>query len=376
MPKSNTSPSRLQSLRVVHVETGRHLYGGAQQVVYIAAGLQQRGIDSILVCPPRSEIAAAARAVGVAVVELDCAGDLDLGFAWRLRQRLAELQPDIVHCHSRRGADFLGGQAAAMLKIPAIVSRRVDNRERRLVSMLRYRNFRRVIAISAAIAAVLLEAGLSSDKLSVIRSAVDVDKFADAADRRRLWDEFEIAEDQIAVACAAQLIERKGQRYLLQAVARLAADFPALRVVLFGQGPDEDALRSQCTDMQLDGIVRFAGFRDDLDDYLGAFDLLAHPATMEGLGVIVLKAQAAGVPAIASSAGGLPEVIVDGETGLLVPPADVDALTAALSKLLDDSALRARYAEAARAHAAASFTLDAMIDAHVDVYNAVLNERG
>ena len=131
--------------------------GGTKTLVqYIA----DRGIDSILVCPPNFGIDAAARSAGVRVQNLFSAGDLDLPFAYRLTQFLQEARPDLVHCHSRRGADMLGGLAASYADIPAVVSRRVDNAEMRLVATLRYRPFAKIIAISETIARVLHEHGI------------------------------------------------------------------------------------------------------------------------------------------------------------------------------------------------------------------------
>ena len=177
-------------MKTVHVETGRHVYGGAQQVLYIVRGLEERGVDSTLVCVPGSDVAAAARDLKLNVLELPCRGDLDLGFVWRLRQALERIGPDILHCHSRRGADFLGGQAAAMLRLPAVVSRRVDNPDTRIMAALRYRSFKKVIAISDAIAAELRSAGVAAEKVRVIRSAVDVARFDGPFERARLNEEF------------------------------------------------------------------------------------------------------------------------------------------------------------------------------------------
>ena len=360
-------------MHVVHVETGQNLYGGAQQVLYIAAGLRERGVETTLICPPGTLLAARAAAAGIRVVEVACRGDLDMGYLWRLRRTFSALGPDLVHCHSRRGADIYGGRAAALLKIPAVVSRRVDNVEPALLARFRYRPFARVIAISATIADVLRATGIDAGKLHTIRSAVDCEAFAVRPDRRVLQQQFGLETDQLALASAGQLIERKGQRYLLQAVAALSARFPTLRLVVYGQGRDEDKLRSLCRQLGIDDIVYFAGFRDDLDSYLGAFDLLVHTALAEGLGVIALKAQAAGVPVVAFRAGGLGEVIVDGETGRLVPPRDVDALSTAIAGLLDDIALRDRYAKAAREHAAAQFSVATMVEEHIRLYEALLN---
>ena len=362
-------------MKTLHVETGRHLYGGAQQVLYLTRGLAARGLDATLVCPPTSAIADAARAQGTEVVTIPCAGDLDLRFIWRLRGLLVARGADLVHCHSRRGADFLGGQAAAMAGVPAIVSRRVDNAESELMASLRYRRFERVIAISEAIRTVLVDSGVDSRRIEVVRSAVDVDSFEEGRSREAFCTEFGVTPGARLVGCAAQLIRRKGQRHLLEAVAALAGERPDLRVFLFGQGPDEAKLRSCAAKLGLQDVVHFAGFRADLDDYLGVFDVIAHPALAEGLGVIALKAAAAGVPVVAARAGGLPEVVVHEQTGLLVPPADPAALADALALLLDDSTRRERYARAAREHARREFSIDAMIDAHVKLYEAVLDDR-
>ena len=361
-------------MKTLHVETGRHLYGGAQQVLYLTRGLRDAGLECTLVCPPSSAIATAAARQGVDVVELECGGDLDLRFMWRLRHLLVELRPDIVHCHSRRGADFLGGQAAALAGIPAIVSRRVDNVEPGPLAALRYRKFRKIVAISEAIAGVLRSAGVDPDRIAVIRSAVDVGRFASARSRRELCEEFRLPADTVLVAAAGQLIERKGHRFLLEAAARLRPRYPKLRMLLFGEGRQEHALRRRAAELGVDDVVRFMGFRDDLDEFLGSFDLLVHTALAEGLGVIALKAQAAGVPVVAFAAGGLPEVVEDEVTGRLVAPGDVQALSAAVADLLDDRERRDRYAKAARKRASRDFGTQAMVDAHIRLYESVLDD--
>ena len=361
-------------MHVVHVETGQNLYGGAQQVLYITTGLQQRGIGTTLICPPDTLLAARAAEAGVRVVGMACRGDLDFACLWRLRREFAGLCPDLVHCHSRRGADIYGGRAAAGLGIPAVVSRRVDNTEPAFLARFRYRPFVSVIAISDAIAGVLRATGMDARKLQTIRSAVDGSAFVDKPPRKELTRRFGIDDRHLALVAAGQLIERKGQRYLLDAVAALRETFPALRLVLFGQGRDEATLRARSRELGIDDIVHFAGFDDELDSYLGAFDLLVHPALAEGLGVIALKAQAAGLPVVAFDAGGLGEVVRDGETGRLVPPRDVGALSAALASLLDDIALRERYATAAREHAATHFSVAKMVEAHIRLYSSLLND--
>jgi len=364
-----------QTVKILHVETGRHFLGGPQQVVYLINALRERGHDNTLICPPESGIDGAARLAGIRVQNLFCAGDLDLPFAYRLSQYLKEKMPDIVHCHSRRGADLLGGLAASYAEIPAVVSRRVDNTELRLMAALRYKPFARVIAISEAIAGVLRDHGVDEARIEVIRSAVDADAFAAKPDCAAFRSEFGIDENAFAVAAAGQLIPRKGHRYLLEAVAGIRDRYPSLRLVIFGDGYLNNQLRAQAASLGLGGVVQFAGFRDDLDDFIGCFDLFAHPALAEGLGVAALKAAAAGLPVVGFDAGGLGEAVVHGKTGLLVAPESSAELGAAIASLIDDDALHRSLGAAGRERMQNEFSIATMADKHLALYGAVLSEQ-
>lgn len=360
-------------VKILHVETGRHFLGGPQQLVYLINALRERGHDNTLVCPPDSGIDGVARLAGIRVQNLFCAGDLDLPFAYRLSQFLKEQTPDIVHCHSRRGADLLGGLAASYADIPAVVSRRVDNTEIRLLATLRYKPFRKIIAISEAIAAVLRERGVEDERIAVIRSAVDAEAFARAPDCDAFREEFGIEQGTFVIAAAGQLIPRKGQRYLLQAAASLLREHPNFRLLIFGEGELNEQLRAQAASLGLGDIVRFAGFRDDLDDFVGCFDLFVHPALSEGLGVATLKAAAAGVAVVGFDAGGMKEAIEHGKSGLLVPPEDIDKLQDAIATLIDDDRMRLQMGAAGRERMQNEFSIATMVDKHIALYESVLH---
>jgi glycosyltransferase involved in cell wall biosynthesis len=138
----------------------------------------------------------------------------------------------------------------------------------------------------------------------------------------------------------------------------------------------EAELLGQIAALGLAGRVHLAGFRDDLDNLLGCLDLLVHPATMEGLGVSLLKASSAGVPILASSAGGIPEAVRDGVNGILVPPGDAAALATALGQLLADPALRRRLGEGGRELMRREFSTDAMVEGNLAVYRELLGVSG
>jgi len=245
----------------------------------------------------------------------------------------------------------------------------------RLVAGLRYRPFRKVIAISEAIADVLRDRGIEDTRLEVIRSAVDVDAFSATPDCAQVRAEFGLALEHFVIAAAGQLIPRKGHQYLLQAIADLKDRYPQLRVVIFGEGYLNNQLRAQASSLGLGNVVQFAGFREDLDASISCFDLLAHPALAEGLGVAALKAAAAGLPVVGFAAGGVVEAVAHGETGLLVEPEDSDALGTAIARLVDDPDLAAGLGAAGRERMQKEFSIATMADKHVALYEAVLSEQ-
>ncbi len=361
-------------MRVLHVEAGKHYYGGARQVAYIIEGLARHGVENILACPEHAEIAKAA-GNSAAIHCLSMQGDADAGMAFRLAKLIRATKPDLVHLHSRRGADVWGGLASRMTGLPCVVSRRVDNPEPRWLVALKYRLYDHVITISEGIRTVLLAEGVAAQKVTCVRSAVDAAPYLKPVDAAAFRREFGLPDDAIIIGMVAQMIRRKGHRYLLDAVRALQLDYPRLRIVLFGQGPLQAELEHAVAAEGLSDTVRFAGFRRDLPTWLGGLDILAHPADMEGLGVSLLQASAAAVPIVASRAGGMPEAVLDGTTGILIEPGDVRALTAALRRLLDDPALRERMGEAGRARILNEFSIDAMIAGNVSVYRAVLAQH-
>lgn len=358
-------------MKILHVETGMHLYGGAQQVAYLLDGLARRKIDNILVCPPGAAIGQRFADSPVKVVEIPCSGDLDLGFVMRLRRSIAREHPQLVHLHSRRGADVLGGLAAHLAGVPAVLSRRVDNPEIGWWARWKYRRYARVICISEGIAAVLRREGVEPERIRVVRSVVDARAWIAPAPQAELRAVFGIPAGRLIAGVVAQLIERKGHKVLFQALARMAADERPF-VICFGQGPQRRQLDADIARLGLAEDVRFAGFRDDLPRWMGALDLLVHPAYMEGLGVSLLQAAAAGVPIIATRVGGIPEAVRDGENGLLVAPGDVEALLAALRRLIGDAPLRARLSAGGRALIAREFSIDAMVEGNLAVYRELV----
>jgi glycosyltransferase involved in cell wall biosynthesis len=258
-----------------------------------------------------------------------------------------------------------------MAGVPAIVSRRVDSEETALLASWRYASFQRIVAISDNVADAVRRSLCNAGRVVVIRSAVDTDAMQPGLPRRDWRREFGLDEDDVVLVVAAQLIERKGHRLLFEALATLPPAAPRWRLLVCGRGPLERELRQLCARLGLDPVVRFAGFRNDLDNWLGHADMLVHPACEEGLGVAMLKAAAAGLPVVALDVAGAREAVVDGQTGVLVPPADPQALAQALAALIADARQRQQLGTAGTERMRSEFSIDEMVERHLDLYRDV-----
>lgn len=368
------------------------MLGGANQVCRLVRGLRERGVANVLVCPPgdiagarirgfniaagfagRGEVAWA-RPGGDGTTVLPMGGDLDFGLARRLRAVFGSVRPDIVHVHSRRGADLFAGRACLAEGLPAVLTRRVDNPEPAFWARFKYRPYRMIVAISRAVEAELTgRAALESERVRRIPSAVNPHEFLpDRTARARLRAEFTLPEDAFVAAVSAQLIERKGHDVLLACLPELVQRHPELRVVCFGDGPLKRRLRRMIAALGLGRHVQLAGFRRDLPSILPGVDVLVHPARREGLGVALLEAMSSGVPVVASAVGGIVDVVEPGVEGLLVPPENAHELGAALDRIVGDARLRKRMGLAGRARVRRDFSVGLMTERYLDLYREVL----
>jgi glycosyltransferase involved in cell wall biosynthesis len=358
-------------MKILHVETGRHLYGGALQVALLVNGLEARGCGNLLLCPEGSAVGRVVQGRS-RIVAPRLAGDLDPRFPLRLLHAVRSFRSHLIHIHSRRGADYWGGIVAALTGTPAVVSRRVDNPEPVLLARAKYRCYDRVISISKRIREVLLAAGVPAEKVVCIHSGIDTERYGRPCDRQWFLREFGLEQSHRVLAAVAQLIPRKGHRVLLEALPEVIAEFPDVRVVFCGLGPLEGKLKQLCRRYGLSSHARFVGFRADLERVLPCLELMVHPALMEGLGLSLLEAAAAGIPIVAASAGGVPEIVQDGVTGLLVPPADPKSLAAAIIRVLRRREMAQALGRAGRDFVWRNFSVAAMVEGNIRVYRDVL----
>ena len=359
-------------MHILHIETGRHLYGGALQVLFLLRGLAETGCRNSLACPSGSAIASAAGSCSQ-LHAVPVRGDLDPTFMLRLRGIITAGRPDLVHVHSRRGADLWGGLAAWSRGVPALITRRVDNPETPLVARMKYRLYHRIITISEAIRQVLLSEGVPAEKITRVPSAVDHRRYATPCDREWFLKEFGLQPTDRTIGMIAQFIPRKGHRFLIAAAPDILARCPEARFLLFGKGPLQEDIRNMCDRNRIVDKVIFAGFRNDLERILPCLDVVVHPAVMEGLGVSLLQTAAAGVPIVATHAGGIPEVVKDGYNGFLIDPKDTIQFMRSVIKLLSDSQLAKLFGNRGRRMVIKNFSIDAMVSGYLRIYQELVS---
>ena len=325
---------------MLHVDTASQRRGGQVQVGLLVAGMIARGHRALVATPPGGALA---RSLGEAALSLPPLGPRAV---LALRRHIAAVCPDVVAAHTphAHGLCLLAG-------CRPVVHRRVDFAVGRdPLSRAKYRRAALYVAVSQAVAAVLIRGGVPAERIRVVYDGVDTPPRAVPAP--------DLAGPGPLIGAAGALVAHKGHRILLEALARL----PAQRCVIAGEGPLRGALTAQAAALGLLDRLRLLGQRDDLPAVLAALDLLVHPSLEEGLGQVVLEAMAAGVPVVVSAAGGLPEVV--GDTSVPVPVGDPGALARAIAARLADPGDLA----AARARARDLFSVDAMVEGTLAAY--------
>jgi glycosyltransferase involved in cell wall biosynthesis len=368
----------VKARRVLHVDPERGFSGGETQVLALALDQHERGHEVVVAAHPDGELARRARDAGLGHVPLVCRYGHDPVAGMALRREVLARAPDVVHLHTSRALS-LGPWLPR--RAVQVVTRRMDYAPRGLGPYVRwlYGRMDAVIAISQAARAALAARGIAVGAVDVVPSGVDTSRFH-GLDARAARAQLGIDDGVPVIAIVASLHERKGHAVLLEALAEFVREEgeggEAARPLLLaaGTGPEGEALQDLAARLGLGRQVRWLGRVADVRPVLAAADVVVMPSLAEGLGVAAIEAMAAARPLVASAVGGLPELVRDGEQGLLVPPRDASALASALRRCLRDPELRTRLGAAGQLRAEA-FSTAAMARGTESVYERALAAR-
>jgi len=283
---------------------------------------------------------------------------------------------DILHTHLCH-ANVLGRVVGRLAGVPVVVSTTHVAEPRRwhlLLERWTVSLVDRVVAVSEAVRRYMVEqARIPAEKILVIRNGVDPSRFR--VRRGEFRQREGIPADRLLVTTVGRLHEQKGLGGLLEAARLVVSERPEVRFLVVGEGPQRRELLRLRDRFGLEEHVRFLGFRPDVPQILADSDVFVLPSLWEGLAIALLEAMAAGLPVVVTDVEGVREVVTDGETGLVVPPADDGALVAALGRLLSDPGLRKRLALAGHEQVARHFGWEKVVSDTMALYDTLLSER-
>jgi len=356
----------------LHIDEQRGWRGGEQQASYLMRGLAEQGHTVLLAGRPGAPFVTRDHG-GAAItrVELPFRGELDLDTALRLARIVRRERVDILHAHTSHAHTLacIARRFAGRGKV--VVSRRVDFPPKtNLFSRWKYTWPDHFIAISEAIGQILIDWGVPAGKVRVVHSAIDPARVKVPSIPRA---NIGVPEGVPLIGVVAALVGHKDLNTFVDAMAVVHAARPEVHAVIAGEGPLRSGIEARIRERGLHECIQLLGYRDDLPSVLRAFDVFALSSKEEGLGTSVLDAMAAGIPVATTAAGGIPEMVKDGETGLLAPVGDAAALGNAILHHLDQPAAAAGMTQNARRMVEEQFTIPAMIAGNLAVYEQVMS---
>jgi glycosyltransferase involved in cell wall biosynthesis len=357
-------------VKVVHVHRVRGVGGSERHLLTLLPALRTRGVDARFLGLDDGEadpFYEQLDALGVPHDRLSAPRDLDPVLLVRMARLLRRQRPDIVHTHLVH-ADVYGGLAAIAAGATVVSTKHNDDPFRRgsfrYVERLFARRAARVICITDALACFnVREVGLPDAKLVVVHYGLD--ELPPAWGPPGEWD---LPQDAPLLLAISRLDRQKGLDVAIDALARIrAAGLPATLLIL-GGGSLEAELRALAEERGVGGATVFAGRTGDVAYWLERADVFVHPARWEGFGLVLLEAMLARLPIVASRVSSIPEIVVDGETGYLVPADDVERFTSATAALLEDAERRKAFGDAALDRARSEFSVERMATGTLAVY--------
>lgn len=328
-------------LRILHSEASLGFGGQERRILRELEGLDRSRFEGMLLCQPGSKLGEATQHRGIPTFRLRMRSSFDPLALVQIMRLLRRERIDVVHTHSSRDG-WLVGAAGKFLGIPVFRTRHLRTRIGGPFVYARLADC--VLTVSEDVRRYLVGEGVPDRQVIAVPTGINLKRFSpDRTDLVDMRARFGIPEDAPVIGIVAVLRARKGHRFLIEAFKRLLPEFPGLRLVIVGEGPQETNIRELISDPALRDRVTMAGTQADIPSLLKAFDLFVLPAQEEALGTALIEASAMGVPVIATNVGGIPEVL--GDAGLPVPPEDVNALTDSMRKVLASPALKAQMRE-------------------------------
>ena len=370
-------------IRVLYLIGGGEFGGAEQHLLGLVNNLDAHQFHPQVAVFYEEEFSKRVRALGIPTTVLQSDAKSRGGLN-PVRDLIRDWRPHVIHTHGVR-ANLIGRLAnrkegypcKSVTTVHSIMALDYPMAWKRMlfgsVEHLTWPFVDHFILVSQAMKRDFVKAGLPEDKLSVIHNAIELpDAPQEHVPQTSLRDLIGVGDDVTIVGTVARLHTVKGHTYLLKAIKRIVEERQDVVFPWFGDGDLHDELLREAKELGVADYVKFLGFRKDVPDLLPQLDLFVQPSLSEGLSVAILEALAVGVPVIATAVGGNPEVLTDGEDGMLIPAADPDALYKSICLLLENTERRKQMAKAGQEMVFRRFTLRRLVQETTDVYKSLI----
>lgn len=370
----------MKNLRILQVIDGMNIGGAEVLLVDLVRRLREVGHEVQVAYSSPGPMAARLAEMGITLTRLPRFARVDPILLLRLMKLMRREKPDLVHTHLFK-SDLHGRLAARWTGVPVVISTAHNNdswAKRAPLGWLYGRTSLladRIIAVSEEVREYQLKyTFVPPEKIVTIDNGVDMRRFDGQEEAgRAVRTEFEIDSDAPLVGIIGRLTEQKDHATFLQAAGHIRVALPKTRFLVVGDGPLRESLIVQARSLKLDDAVMFAGLRSDIPAVMAALDVLVFSSRWEGLPVTLLEGMAAAKPVVSTAVGGVPGVVGDGASALLVPPGMASVLADAVVRVLSDPALARKLSAAARARVREKYSLDSMLDRTLALYEELWN---
>jgi len=369
-------------MKVLHLISSGGMYGAENMLLNLASAQKQFGCEPVIGVfindrNPQSGTVEAARRRGVEVETFSCRGRFDGRTISAIRAFISSRRFDLVHSHGYK-SNFYGYLAARPLAVPLIstchlwTGATLSVRVYEWLDSLTLRLAQHVVAVSDVIADILRKAGVPARRVSTIYNGTDLSLFGDAPPTLR--QELGVGSRPL-IGTVGRLEEQKGLSYFIEAGREIISKLPEAILVIVGEGSQRSRLIEQIRGYGLESNILLLGSRENMAEVYASLDVFVLASVDEGMPMTILEALAAARPVVATRVGAVGQLILQDQTGILVEPRNVSALSAAILHVLNDKALAQTLAAAGAERVRKHFTADSMARKYLDVYRHVLSGK-
>ena len=354
----------MKKINILEMEISKGWGGQEKRTVRLINNLDKTKFEVFYVAQPDSTIVKKQKDIQATVIPLQMRQSYDIKAIYNLCKIVKKHNIDIISTHSGKDA-WLGSIVGKITNTKVV---RVRHLQTPINSTTSYNLSTKVVTVSKQVQKYLLEKGVKKEKLQTIYTGVDTDKFV-PKEEKILKKELNLEEDTILVGIVAVLRGAKRHKDLIEAISQIDAN---VKLVIIGSGPQEENIKKIISEKNLKNRVIMLGHKENIHNLLPSLDIFVLPSNMEALGTSILEASSCGIPCIGSRVGGIPECIIDNETGFLFENQNVKELKDRLEKLIKDKELRTKFGKNARELIVNNFSVKTMIKQTEDLYKELV----